>query len=895
MRKITKKAAAFLLAVCTGATLLLAGLPKLQAKANIAGADMNAPVAPSAVLAANTSAESPLPFCELTGEELTQEMGAGINLGNTMDGHTGFTPGETVWQNVKTTKKLIQSYHDMGFNTIRVPVTWGTMIDDENGYTINEAWMSRVQDIVDYAVSQDMYVIINIHHDGAEQSGWLRIATKDKTKLYQKFGAVWKNIAGRFKNYDEHLIFEAMNEVQGTNMTLAQENAVIMNLNQIFVDTVRNTGANNAKRWLVVCGKYNMIWSLVNEDGGFMLPRDTVPNRLILSAHCYTTWDFCGTENLNTTTYTPEKLKSSNENELSQLERFTSQGIPVIIGEYGCINKNNTEDRALFIEGMNRLFGKYHLIGIYWDQGWYDRGQSPDYSFTIVDRNTGKPVEKEVTDALFRGFFGGKTDLETLERSPEITEITAIEIKGASVGGTLIGEALSGGASADELNLTVGDSCKLQVAALPAGHNDVVLYRTDDAAVATVYNGTVRARGIGQTTITVFSQSGSAQRQISVKVNAAPSDVPCEEIRTDANEYALYIGEYAYLNAQTAPSGCSASLSYRSSDESVATVSTIGKIVAIEEGNAVITVTSSDGFSKEIPVTVTDKALAAEITLALNVYYNDSAHNYFSNEVSSQTITLDSPGQYTLTFDCATDLSGAAKKAGVSALRNLTAIYIKDYDVTAGNTSVSPLETCDILYDEIKVNGQALTITQKTPKSALKGSGIFDTNDPMNSWDGSAVEEVKCSGNVLNFTTAGDPVTVEVTFTLSNMKFNGQEKLADVNVGGDGNKESEGTGNVDNAVGTDEGIKSGGDNAGDGATQNPAVEDTPKDSENSADGNTNANAASSQNTPPENSEPTSAEETNHSNFIWVIIIIIIVFAIGIALTAVIAKKKSGRK
>lgn len=859
MRKITKKTAAFLLAVCTGATLFLVGLPKLQAGA------ANAPIAPSGNFAAGSSPESPLPFRELSGEELTQEMGAGINLGNTMDGHTGFTPGETIWQDVKTTKKFIQSLHDMGFNTIRVPVTWGTMIDDENGYTINEAWISRVQDIVDYAVAYDMYVIINIHHDGAEQSGWLRIATKDKTKLYQKFGMVWKNIAERFKNYDEHLIFEAMNEVQGVNMTLAQENAVIMNLNQIFVDTVRNTGANNTKRWLVVCGKYNVIWSLVNADGGFELPRDTTPNRLILSAHCYTPWEFCGKENLNVTTYTREKLKSTNENELSQLERFTSQGIPVIIGEYGCINKDNTEDRALYIEGMNRLFRRYNLIGIYWDQGWYDRSLSPDYSFTIVDRSSGKPVEKEVTDALFRGFYGGNTDLDTLERSPEITKITEIEIEGAS--------------DSPALHLTVGDSCKLQVSALPAGHNDVVLYRTDDASVATVYNGNIRARGIGETTITAFSQSGSAQQQITVKVMASTADVPCQEIQTDADEYALYIGEYAYLNAQIATASCTSSLFYRSSDESVATVSTIGKIVAAAEGDAIITVTSSDGFSKEIPVSVKDKALASEITLALNVYYNDNAHNYFSNEVSSQTITLNAPGQYTLAFDCATDLSGAAKKAGVNTLSNLTAIYIKDYDVTSGNTSISPLETCDILYDEIKVNGQALTITQKTPKSALKGSGIFDTNDPMNSWDGSAVEEVKCSGNVLNFTTVSDPVTVEVTFTLSNMKFSGQEKLPDTVVGSPENKEAENSGDVgetDDVDGQD-----GMGNAGK-YTENETNEEKNE-------------AASDENTPPENSAQASANETDNGSSIWIILVIILVLAVGIIGGAGIAKRKSGKK
>jgi len=119
-------------------------------------------------------AESPVQsFIEMTAEELTVDMGAGWNLGNTMDGHTGFTPNEIQWQNVKTTKKLIRDVHDLGFNTVRIPVTWGTMIDDSDGYAINEAWISRVQDIVDYCTSQDMYAIINIHHDGADQMSWL--------------------------------------------------------------------------------------------------------------------------------------------------------------------------------------------------------------------------------------------------------------------------------------------------------------------------------------------------------------------------------------------------------------------------------------------------------------------------------------------------------------------------------------------------------------------------------------------------------------------------------------------------------------------------------------------------------------------------------------------------
>lgn len=693
-----------------------------------------------------------LPFRVLTGEELTEEMGMGWNLGNTMDGHTGFTPNEIQWQNVRTTKELIKTVHDAGFNTIRVPVTWGTMIDDGNNYAIDEKWISRVQDIVDYAVEQDMYVIINIHHDGAEQSGWLRIATDDKEALRNKFGGVWKNISERFKDYDEHLIFEAMNEVRGVNMTLAEQNGVIMELNQIFVDTVRATGSNNAKRWLCVCGTYNNIGAIVNAEGKFELPEDE-EEKIMLSVHCYTPWGFCGTESMGDSDYTLDELKNTNEKELESLERFTSNGIPVIVGEYGCINKDNAEERAFYLEGMNRIYSKYNLIGIYWDQGWYDRSQKPDYSFSVFDRETCKPIEKIVTDAMVRGFFKSNDgNLDGLEKNTAVTPIQAIETDNTDV------------------KLKVGDELTLKVTETPAENNDVVLYKTDNPYVASVYNGKIRAKGIGEAKITVFSQNGSAEQVVSVKVEAADVSTACDSIETEES-YEFTVGEYAYLDAKVNV-GCDAFLTYKSSDEKVATVSSIGKILAVGEGSAVITVCSSDGYSVDVNVTVKEGESASEIKLALNVYYNDSEHGYFSNEVSAKIITVDKEGQYTLTFDCAADLSAAAADAGVTSLSNLTAIYIKDYDVTCGNTSSSPLKSCDIMYDKIVVNGEELTITQTEPKSALKDSGIFDTNDPINSWDGSSVEEVKCSGNVANFSTIENPTTVEVTFTLSNMEFN---------------------------------------------------------------------------------------------------------------------------
>ncbi|MDE6568172.1 MAG: cellulase family glycosylhydrolase [Lachnospiraceae bacterium] len=702
----------------------------------------------------------PAAFHVLSGDELIQDMGAGWNLGNTMDGHTGFTPGETIWQPYKTSKQLIQSVHDMGFNTVRIPVTWGTMIDDDNDYAINEKWMSRVQDIVDYCVSLDMYAIVNIHHDGAEQMGWLRIASEDQEALEEKFAGVWKNIATTFKDYDEHLILESMNEVRGENMTVVQENAVIMKLNQIFVDTVRETGSNNAQRYLMMPGKYNFIDSVCNEKNEFSLPNDSVENRLIVSVHDYSPWSFCGTESTATISASDSTIES-NDKELKPLyDTYTSKGIPVVIGEYGCINKGNPQERAFYLEAMNRMFRKYKLVGVYWDQGWYDRSQEPaDYSFTIIDRETGKPIEKVVTDGMLRGIMGlsGETDASALERIPQVIPVTSLALP------------------LKQLTLKMNEEIHLNYGYEPKNSNDVVLWKTEDPSVATVSYGTVHPVGIGTTTLTLFSQNSNQSVQIPVTVTAAESETPCEEITVEAEELQLVSDDIVWLNAAVLPADSSEALSYRSGDESVATVSRIGKVVAVGAGKTTITIQSSGGRSKEIPVKVAAGELRTDISLALNVYYNDDSKKYYSNEESSNVITVNGDGQYTVTFDCDTDLSAKAIEAGVNTLNNVTAIYIKDHDVTVGNAETSPLTSCEIRYDKIAVDGKELSISKTGFKSAVNDAGIFDTDDPINAWNGSAVEEVKESGHVASFTGITDPKKITVTFTLQNMKFQGEE------------------------------------------------------------------------------------------------------------------------
>lgn len=695
---------------------------------------------------------NPLPFRVLSTDEMIAEMGTGWNLGNTMDGHSGFVPNETLWQDTETTQALISAVHDLGFNTVRIPITWGTMINED--YSINEKWISRVQDIVDYCINQDMYVIINIHHDGADQSGWLNIATSNLQALYVKYAGVWKSIATYFRDYDEHLIFESMNEVYGSN-DLAADNATIMNLNQIFINVVRSTGSNNEQRWLSVPGRYTNTEAMTNEKYGFHMPEDTVEDRLFAAVHWYN-WMFGMSENMSYGEFTDSMVKEL-VNDIEKLKtRFTSQGIPVIMGEYGVINKNNPEQRAYHNEIFNLLAKEAGIVPVYWDQGWYDRSADPaDYSFTLVDRVTCQTIDKEVTDALMRGFFadGGMT-YSDITLSPAVTEITSLTL------------------AETDVKLTIGDVYYAGYAeggVVPEDHNDVILWKTDNYNVATVYNGMIRARGIGTATITAYSQSGSAQATITVTVDGVGGDTSNVELTVGAESYTLVEGKWDYLNAAITGAEEGVCLTYASSDPAVATVNKFGKIVAVAPGTAEITVMASNGVHTSVTVTVEEYVNEQVLRLALNVLYNDNDLGCFNNE-TGPVIEINEDGQYTVTFDIASDLSEASKTMGVTGLNNLTAIYIKDYDVTAGNLKKSNLTACLIRWDKVVVDGVELTLNTSDFKSAIKASGIFDTNDPFNSWDGSAVEEVEVKSYVLNI-LMDNPQTVSVTFTISGLEF----------------------------------------------------------------------------------------------------------------------------
>jgi aryl-phospho-beta-D-glucosidase BglC (GH1 family) len=720
-----------------------------------------APASVSAAASSGTPGNIRLPFRDLSAEEITNEMGLGWNLGNTMDGHSAFMPSETAWQSVVTTSGLIDAVHDAGFNTVRIPVTWGLMIDDDNNYTIDNAWMSRVREIAEYCLRQDMYVIINIHHDGAEQTGWLRVAAKGEEleAVKVKFARVWEQIASVFSGYDEHVIFESMNEVKSDEDSKAgilRDFQVIGDLNQIFVDTVRSAGGNNTRRWLLVPGRYTNIVNTTKEENGFALPADpwNEENRLMVSVHDYD-YTFGLVETMGITNWSGEKAEKMANNFQLLIDDFTSKGVPVVLGEYGAVNKNNTQERAYYYEVMARLSRLSGVVCCAWDNGWYDLTKEPDYSMALFDRATGEEIYPKIIRAILRGYYGadetaGLKDFRSIvcgtkDDPAETTPVSSISL------------------STNAVSLAAGSSVNVTAEVLPAETNEAVLYSTSDPSVATVYDGFIRAKGIGRCIVSAYSQSGDVREQIEVTVYPDETlSSPLKSIETDADAYTLAVSATDKIEV-VMPEGADDTISFTSSDPDVVAVSKLGTLTGKSEGAAFVALATRSGPAKTVRVDVT-KAISPENSLevAINAYYNDSEHSFYNNCEGEKT-TVAGNGTYTLTFDCAMDLSEEAAAAGVTSLAGVGAIYLKDIEGRNGL-----LDSCDIFYDEIILDGEKLTITQTEPKTALKAGKRFDTNDPVNAWDGSSVAEATAEDYVITFEGNPEPKTITVTFTLSN-------------------------------------------------------------------------------------------------------------------------------
>lgn len=337
----------------------------------------------------------------LTALEATRLMGNGINLGNTLeacDNNVGIKTNtplsyETHWGQPKTTQAMIDGMKAAGFDTIRIPVAWMTNATHlyEGDYTIDADYMNRVEEVVRYARKAGMYVIVNDHWDGGWYGMFGSESAETRALAMEAYKGMWQQIAERFRDYSDYLIFESANEELGgrfdensplycsdsvvTYLNDDERYALTNEINQTFVDVVRATGGNNATRFLLIAGYGTNIDQTC--DDRFQMPKDTAVSKLMVSVHYYDPWSYCGASSAaSATKWGKVSDYEYMDQQLAKMTKFTEAGYGVVIGEYGALPcsdglKDNTlAYHTAFLDACT----KYNLTNCLWDcSGLYKR------------------------------------------------------------------------------------------------------------------------------------------------------------------------------------------------------------------------------------------------------------------------------------------------------------------------------------------------------------------------------------------------------------------------------------------------------------------------------------------------------------------------------------------
>jgi len=346
-----------------------------------------------------TDSVQPQPFNDISAAELVAKIKIGWNLGNTLDAHKGDGSSfpsdvagmETYWSNPVTTKAMITKLKSEGFNGIRIPVTWYKVTGAAPNYTIRADWMARVKAVVDYAVDNDMYILLNTHHD----EEIFKFTNAGKTASLNAFTKIWAQIADTFKDYDEKLIFEGLNEprTKGTdwewNGGNPEERANLNDHYQAFVDTVRASGGNNGKRILMV--NTHAASASPAAVNGLIIPTDpgNTKNKIIVSIHAYSPFEFAhqyGTDDAVAT------WSKDNPTDVSGVtgaidpayNKFVVNGIPVIIGEFGSREEKAATYRAEWSEFYTKYARNKGIPCFLWDDnGWFKLFNRSNLTFYV--------------------------------------------------------------------------------------------------------------------------------------------------------------------------------------------------------------------------------------------------------------------------------------------------------------------------------------------------------------------------------------------------------------------------------------------------------------------------------------------------------------------------------
>ena len=327
--------------------------------------------------------------------EFVAKITIGWNLGNTLD---AIPNRETSWGNPYTTKEMITSIKKAGFNTIRIPVSWSKEVDEPD-YAVNEGWMNRVKEIVDYAVDNNLYIILNTHHD----EEIFKFMDSDMEESKKAYKAIWEQIAATFREYNYNLIFEGLNEPRTKGSPKewqggsAEEHKNLNDMHQLFVDTVRASGGNNEKRMLMITTYAASVEAAALY--GLTLPVDSknTINKLIVSVHSYSPFNFALNEDKKYNKWS--KINPGDTTQITTwIDRvytlFVSRNIPVIGGEFGALDKGNEDARAEWAEFYVQSAGNRGIKCIWWDDGG---------NFRLFNRRAGTFYFPKIHEALMRG------------------------------------------------------------------------------------------------------------------------------------------------------------------------------------------------------------------------------------------------------------------------------------------------------------------------------------------------------------------------------------------------------------------------------------------------------------------------------------------------------------
>ena len=360
-----------------------------------------------------------------TATQVVKDMTVGWNIGNSLDSfaqayqYPCTTSMETYWGNPATTKELIDEVAKAGFNTIRVPVSWGQYTTGSD-YQIPDFFMKRVKEVVDYAITNDMYVILNSHHDINDQKCFYVPNNANKSRSEAYFKSIWSQIAKEFKDYDYHLVFETMNEPRlvghseewwfprnNPSNDIKEAVACINDYNQVALDAIRATGGNNATRCVMVPGYDASIEGCMTDT--FKMPTDSASNRLILSVHAYIPYYFALASDTYVTKF-DDNLKYDINNFFNDLNsKFLTKNVPVVVGETSATNRNNTAERVKWADYYWGTASKYSNVAmVLWDNNIYQNNSagSDGECHMYIDRNSLQWKDPEIISAIMKHVDG---------------------------------------------------------------------------------------------------------------------------------------------------------------------------------------------------------------------------------------------------------------------------------------------------------------------------------------------------------------------------------------------------------------------------------------------------------------------------------------------------------